>query len=114
MAIDLTDFEPRVRAHDSRWADVALEVTVKPISPNYGKPVTVAEFEGAEWLASVTVWETGELELDAARIADSWTVAKHYDLEAVAQLDEVFAELLALVRDGTVPGNAVSHGSDRN
>ena len=31
--------------------------------------VTLAEFEEAEWLASVSVWETGELELEAGRTA---------------------------------------------
>jgi len=32
--------------------------------------VTSAEFESADWLASVAVWETGELDLDAVRKAD--------------------------------------------
>ena len=95
---------------------VALAVTVKPISPNHGKPVTLAEFESPEWLASVIVivWETGELDLDAVRKSDSWLVAKHYDLEDVAELDEVLAELIGLVRDGRVPSDAFTSWLDRN
>ena len=35
-------------------------------------------------------------------------IAKHYDIEGVAQLDAVFTELMALVRAGTVPVDAVT------
>lgn len=108
MTIDLSGFEPRVRALDPEWAALAYEVTIKPISPNYGKPVTLAEFVGTDWLASVIVWETGELDLDAGRVADGWLVSKHYDLERVDQLDEVFGELAALFRDGDVPPDAMT------
>lgn len=113
MAFDLTDFEPRVRDHQLEWSALSVEITVKPISPNYGKAITTAEFESAEWLASVAVWETGELDLDAGRKADGRLVAKHYDLNSSAQLDEVFAELIALVREGTVPTDAVTSWIDR-
>jgi hypothetical protein len=85
VAIDLTGFEPGIRAHQSEWDALALTCTVKPISPNYGKAVISAEFESADWLASVAVWETGETDLEARRKPDGWLIAKHYDLEAVAQ-----------------------------
>jgi hypothetical protein len=55
VAIDLTGFEPRVRARQSEWDALELTFKVKPISPNYGKAATSAEFESVDWLASVTV-----------------------------------------------------------
>jgi hypothetical protein len=114
VAFELTNFEPRVRDHQPEWNALSVEIVVKPISPNYGKAMTTAEFENAEWLVSVAVWETGELDLDAWRKADGRLVAKHYDLDSAAQLDEVLAEILALVRDGTVPVDAVTSWLDRH
>lgn len=73
--VDLTDSGPRVRAHDAAWATLGLGVTFTPISPNKGKPVVLAELAGAEWLASIIVWETGELDLDAGRRGDGWLVS---------------------------------------
>jgi hypothetical protein len=114
VAIDLTRFEPSIRGHQSEWDALALTFEVKPISPNYGKAVTSVEFESADWLASVAVWETGETDLEAGRKPDGWLIAKHYDLEAVAQLDAVFTELIARVRAGEVPADAVTSWLRRN
>jgi hypothetical protein len=114
VAIDLTGFEPRVRAHQNEWDALPLTFKVKPISPNFGKAVTSAEFESADWLASVAVWETGELDLDAVRKADGWHIVKHYDLGAAAQLDALFTELIALFRAGEVPVDAVASWLRRN
>ena len=106
MATDLTGFESRIRAHQNEWDALPLTFTVKPISPNYGKAVTSSEFESADWLVSLDVWETGELDLNAIRKADGWHIVKHHDLEAVDQLDAVFTELIALFRAGAVPVDA--------
>lgn len=108
MAFDLTSFEPCVRRFADDWDALALDVTVKLISPNYGKAVTGADFESDTWLATVAVWETGELDLDTARKADGWIVNKHYDVEDVVGLDHVFGELIALVRASRVPADAVT------
>ena len=108
VTVDLTDFEPRVRAHADRWNALAVEVTVKPITSGLSKNSTAAWFESADWLISLTVWDSGELDLDAGRRADGSMVNKVYKLETLDQLAGVFAELVALVRDGTVPTDAVT------
>lgn len=59
------------------------------------------------------MWETGELDLDAGRKADGRLVAKHYDFDSSAQMDEVLAELIALLRDDNVPVDAVTSWLDR-
>lgn len=110
MAFELQTFEPAIRTLRWEWDALRLRWTVWPISPNHGKAVTRAEFEGAGWLASVIVWETGELELDAARVADGWVVAKHYDVVGNG-LDAVLAELIALVRDEAPPSGAMTSWS---
>lgn len=114
MAIDLTDFEPRLQDQQPEWVALSVAVTVRPVEPNYGKAATGAEFESAEWLASVLVWETGELDLDAARKSDGRLVAKHYNLNSSEQLDDVFAELIGLLRDGVVPSGALTTWLDRH
>ena len=110
MAIDLITFEPSVRAHRVDWEALALRWTVRPIS--WAK--TGAQFESADWLVDVDVWETGDLDLIAGRIADGWIVYKHYDLEAESQLDAVFVEVIALIRDGVVPVGASTSWFRRN
>ena len=103
MTLDLTALGSRVQLMAAELSTVGLQWTTKPVAPNYGKPVMSIEFEGSGWLASVIAWETGEVELDAGRIADGWGVTKHYEIESEAGFDRVLGELVALVRDGTVP-----------
>jgi hypothetical protein len=106
VPIDLNGFESSVRARQKEWDALPLRFEVNPVSANYGKAVTWADFESADWLASVAVWETGELDLDAIRKADGWHIVKHHDLDAADQLDAVFTELIALFRAGVVPVDA--------
>ena len=113
MTIDLTAFKPAIRARASDWDVVGATWTLKPISPNYGKPVTLVEFETSVWLVGVIVWETGELDLDAGRKSDGWLVSKHYDLETEREFDAVFAEVLALLRDGDIPQSAMTSWSNK-
>ncbi|TIC82589.1 hypothetical protein [Nocardioides sp. GY 10127] len=106
MSIDLAAFEPAVHRFADAWATCGAVWTVKPIDPNHGKALTLAEFDSDSWLASVILWETGELDLDAGRKVDGWLVAKHFDLKTPDELDGVLDELLSLLRDGAVPSQA--------
>ena len=108
MTIDLTAFEPAIRAHAGDWDALGATWALKPISPNHGKPVTLVEFETSAWLVGVIVWETGELDLDAARKSDGRLVSKHYDLETESEFEAVFAQVLALLRDGEAPQGAMT------
>lgn len=106
VAFDLQTFEPRIRTLRSEWDALGLRWTVWPISPNHGKAVTRVEFDGVGWLASLIVWETGELELEAARVEDGWLIVKHYELD-IDSLDVALTELTALVRDEARPPGAM-------
>lgn len=75
VPIDLTTLERSIRANELDLDAAAVRWSVTPVSPNYGKAVTTAQFDGAEWLASVIAWESGEVDLDAGRTADGWLVA---------------------------------------
>lgn len=50
-----------MRAAD--WQSLSLSWTERDISPNYGKTMTSASFEGEHWIGEILVWETGETEL---------------------------------------------------
>lgn len=106
MTFDLTLLRPGVRLRSEAWDSLGLNWTVGPIHPNHGKPVTSADFESAEWLAQITIWETGETELETVRKVDGRVVNKHYDLDGVTDLDTVVTEFLRLVRDGDLPPGA--------
>jgi hypothetical protein len=65
---------------------VAADVHGEPDLPQLRQGRHIGRVESADWLASVAVWETGELDLDAIRKAYGWHIVKHYDLEAAANL----------------------------
>jgi hypothetical protein len=96
-----------MRAAD--WQSLSVSWTEREISPNYGKATTGARFECEEWIGEISVWETGETELQTARTSEDSRVNKHYDLEDAAQLDVVLSELIGLIRDGTVPPDAFTY-----
>ena len=85
---------------------MGLDWNVGPIHPYPSKASTSAGFDGAEWLAQITIWETGECDLDTVRKRDDQTVNKHYDVQSVTDLDSVIDELLRLLRDGVTPPGA--------
>lgn len=113
MAFRITGVEQRVRAHGEHWDALEAAVAVSPICPNHGKAVTSAETDSAGWLASVIVWETGELDVDAGRKADGWLVTRHDNLDSLDGLDEALVELIALLRDGLLPPTAMASWLNR-
>ena len=62
--------------------------------------------ENAEWLVQISVWETGETELESMHKSQERIGNKHYDVESVTDLDTVLAEFIAFIRDGVVPPSA--------
>lgn len=67
--------------------------------------------ECEQWIGEIAVWETGETELQMARTSEDSGINKHYGFEDAVQLDIVLSELIGLLRDGTVPPDAVTYGS---
>lgn len=61
VPIDLTMLERSIRANELDLDAAAVRWSVTPVSPNYGKAVTSAQFDGAEWLASVIARESVKL-----------------------------------------------------
>jgi hypothetical protein len=98
-----------MRATD--WQSLSLSWTKREISPNYGKATTGASFQCEEWIGETAAWETGETELQTPRTSEDSGVNKHHDLEDAAQLDVVLSELTGLIRNGTIPTDAVTHTS---
>ena len=103
MAFDLAAFGPRVGERAGDWDSLGLDWMVGSIAPNYCKALTGATFQNAEWIAEISVWDTGETELEAVHLRDEQIINKHYDLAAIADLDTVIDELLGLLRDGDPP-----------
>jgi hypothetical protein len=78
--------------------------------PELRKATTSASFECEERIGEISVWETGETDLQTACISEESGVNKHYDLEDSAQPDVVLSQLTGLIRDGTLPPDAVTYG----
>jgi hypothetical protein len=114
MAIDLSAFERTVKAHSSTWEALGVAYVVHPVSPNHGKPVVWADFEGAGHLATVISWVSGETELESARVADGRIVNRHYELGSSSDLEVVLDDFARLLRDGTIPkGSVVTWHNDQ-
>lgn len=81
---------------------------LRPISPNYGKPVAAGWFESATWLGELAIWATGEAEVTTVRMADGWNVNKHHDLTSADDLEKALDELAALISEASVPVGALA------
>jgi hypothetical protein len=77
------------------------------VHPNHGKAVTGVEFESAEWLVEVSVWNSGEADLSTVRLVDDRVVNKTYELAGLEDLNGLFDELVRLLRDDELPPAAV-------
>jgi hypothetical protein len=108
VTFDLGSFSVGVEAKAATWTALGVRWQLKPVSPNYGKPVVTGVFESARWIGDMTVWITGEAELVTVRLADGWNVNKHYDLASSGDLEIAFDELAALIAQGSVPNAAVT------
>lgn len=109
VSFPLDELEPAVSGWTKTWKRLGLEWRIRPVAPNYGKPVVVSEFESADWLGGLLIWISGEAELDAVRVSDDQAVSKHYDLTGPDDLEVLLGELGALLTDGRVPDAAVDH-----
>jgi hypothetical protein len=91
------------------WTLLGLNWTCREISPHYGKATTGARFECPGWIGEISIWATGETELETVRTEDGSGVNKHYDLIERAGVDEVLSDLVRLLRDGAIPPDAVTY-----
>jgi hypothetical protein len=96
-----------VTARVEIWAALGIVWRVRLVDPNHGKPAIVSEFECHAWLGTVTIWSTGEAELETVRLTDDRMVNKHYDLTGSADLDVLMADLVVLLVEDRVPSSAV-------
>ena len=96
-----------VTARVETWARLEMRWHMRPIHPNYGKPVVSVEFESSAWLAEIMIWVTGEAELETVRLADDRIVNKRYELAGHGDLEVLLDELVGLLVDGRIPGAAV-------
>jgi hypothetical protein len=71
MTFDLDSFALGVEAKAAIWTTLGVAWQLKPISPNYGKPVVTGAFESSAWIGDMTVWITGEAEL----VTSAWPMA---------------------------------------
>jgi hypothetical protein len=96
-----------VAARAETWTRLAMHWRMRPIEPNYGKPVVSVELESAAWLVEIMIWSSGEAELATMRLADDTTVNKHYDLFGQDELEALLDELIGLLVHDQVPDAAV-------
>jgi hypothetical protein len=107
VAVDLNALAAGIHEREEDWNVLGVAWDVGPIHTNYGKPATAAAFESADVQGEILLWTTGESELESIRLSDGRVVNKHYDLGSASDLGTVLADLIALIRDGAAPADAV-------
>lgn len=80
---------------------------LRPVHSNHGKAVTGVEFEPAEWLVEVTVWNGGEADLCTVRLTDDRVVNQTYGLADLEDLHGLLDGLVGLLAPGELPPAAV-------
>ncbi|MEU5950468.1 hypothetical protein ABZ793_33695 [Micromonospora sp. NPDC047465] len=106
MTFPLEALSVAVTARAETWARLKMRWHARPIQPNYGKPVVSVDFESSAWLAQVTIWLSGEADLDTVRLADDRIVNKHYELTGYGDLEVMLDEFVGLLIDDRIPGAA--------
>jgi hypothetical protein len=96
-----------IAARAEIWTSLRISWSIRPIDPNHGKAVIVSEFQAADWLGDISIWTTGEAELETVRLTDDRMVNKHCDLTGPADLETLLDELISLLADDRVPTDAV-------
>jgi hypothetical protein len=107
MAFPLETLSPAVGERAEIWTGLDMSWRALPIQPNYGKPVVSVQLESAAWLVDIMIWSSGEAELATIRMTDDRIVNKHYDLADRDDLALLLDELVSLLVNDQVPGDAV-------
>jgi hypothetical protein len=103
VTFPLEELPRAVQKRASVWAALGLRQHVRPMHPNYGKAVTGVEFESAEWLVDVTIWNSGEADLSTVRLTDDRVVNKTYGLAGLQDLNRLLDELVRLLTRDELP-----------
>jgi hypothetical protein len=98
---------PAVAARAETWNQLGFVWQTGPILANHGKPLVNSVFESATRLAAITVWVTGEAELETVRLSDGRIVNKHYDLALRDDLALLLDELVDLITNDRVPAGCL-------
>jgi hypothetical protein len=103
VTFPLEDLPSAIQVRASAWAALGLRQRLRPVHPNHGKAVTGVEFESAEWLVEVTIWNSGEADLSTVRLIDDQVVNKTYGLAGLEDLNALLDELIRLLVHDELP-----------
>jgi hypothetical protein len=109
VTFPLEELPSVIQERASTWAALGLRQRLRPVHPNHGKAVTGVEFESAEWLVEVTIWDSGEADLDTVRLTDDRVVNKTYRLADLRDLNGLLDDLVRLLAHDELPPAAVVH-----
>jgi hypothetical protein len=92
MDLDLDDFADAVTAHASHWnsADVRWKLHRGPTRDKSAAWIVCTTMDR---VAQLTVWTSGEAELDLAQISTGTVISTHYEMSTTADLTACLADL---------------------
>ncbi|MDG4780058.1 DUF6308 family protein [Micromonospora sp. WMMD961] len=94
---------PGVLTLDDLLATMLLNISWRPLAIR----ALIADDNGSSaWLAQVTIWLSGEADLDTVRLADDRIVNKHYELTGHDDLEVTLDEFIGLLIGARIPGAA--------
>jgi hypothetical protein len=93
MDLDLDTFADLVAANDARWTSAGVRWELHR-GPTRDKSAAWIICTSAEREAQLTVWTSGEAELDIVETSAGTLTSKHYDLSSTADLTACLDDLL--------------------
>ncbi|MDW5325336.1 hypothetical protein [Plantactinospora sp. KLBMP9567] len=92
MDLDLGDFTDAVTARTAQWANAGVRWELHR-GPTRDKSAAWIICTTADREAQLTVWTSGEAELDIAQISTGTVTSTHYDMSTAADLTTCLDEL---------------------
>ncbi|MEU7799678.1 hypothetical protein AB0B10_10440 [Micromonospora arborensis] len=92
MDLDLDDFADAVTAHASRWNGAGVRWKLHR-GPTRDKSAAWIVCTTTDREAQLTVWTSGEAELDLAHLSAGTVISTHYEMSTTADLTACLDEL---------------------
>jgi hypothetical protein len=86
---DLTSLDPAIERRREERASLGVHWQPASVPSPYPKPSSSARFESEGYVGQLTLWASGEAELEVGRIADGRRLCKTYIFSTSTEIDSL-------------------------
>jgi hypothetical protein len=103
---DLALLDPAIERRREEWVSLGVHWQAASSPSPYSKPSSFASFESDGYAGQLTLWASGEAELEVGRIADGRRLCKTYMFTISTEIDIAVDDLITFIGLNRVPDGA--------